>query len=260
MKVAIITIAGVSSRFNDGIEESLWRHKAIYSEGRMEDTLLYHLLLKCSFADKIIVVGGNRFDEVRSYCDGLPSSLSSRISLVYNPHYADLASGYSLYVGLKELEAIRSSVSSVVFVEGDLDIDKESFDKVISSSSNVLTYSYEPIYANKAVVLYKDPDSRFRYAFNSSHGLLSIDSPFSVILNSGQMWKFTDISLLLGAASRFFSECPDETNLKIIQNYLDLCDPSSFELIGLSRWTNCNTREDYKKIKGYWEAYEDEIV
>ena len=260
MKVAIITIAGVSSRFNEGIPENEKKHKAIYTEGSSDDTLLYHLLCKCSFADKIIVVGGNKYEDVQAYCASLPSDLSSKISLVYNPHFADLASGYSLYVGLKSLEPDASSVSEVLFVEGDLDIDKASFDKVIESSSNVLTYSYEPIYANKAVVLYKDANDRFRYAFNSSHGLLTIDSPFSVILNSGQMWKFTDISALLSANSRFFTECPDETNLKIIQNYIDLCDPSSFELVGLSRWTNCNTREDYKKIKGYWEAYEDEDI
>ena len=260
MKVAIITIAGVSSRFNEGIPDSEKKHKAIYTEGGASDTLLYHLLCKCSFADKIVVVGGNKYEDVQEYCSALPASLGSKVSLVYNPHFADLGSGYSLYMGLQSLEPIASSVSEVVFVEGDLDIDKTSFDKVVSSSSNVLTYSYEPIYANKAVVLYKDASDHFRYAFNSSHGLLTIDSPFSVILNSGQMWKFTDVSALLSANSRFFTECPDETNLKIIQNYIDLCDPSSFELVGLSRWTNCNTREDYKKIKGYWEAYEDEDI
>jgi len=41
------------------------------------------------------------------------------------------------------------SIDEVLFVEGDLDFDKESFDKVVASKNDVLTYSYEPIYANR---------------------------------------------------------------------------------------------------------------
>ena len=259
MRVAIITIAGVSSRFNDGIPEEEKKHKAIYSEGTSKDTLLYHLLRKCSFADKIIVVGGYKYDEIKSYCEALPTDIRSKVHLIFNPHYKDLASGYSLYTAIKELESSADQVEEVLFVEGDLDIDLASFKRIVNSPSNVLTYSYEPIFANKAVVLYKDESEHYRYAFNSSHGLLTIDSPFSVILNSGQIWKFTDVSKLLSANSDFFNNSKDGTNLKIIQNYIDLCDPSSFELLGLSRWTNCNTREDYKKIKGYWEDEDEDI-
>ena len=158
-----------------------------------------------------------------------------------------------MYVGLEELFRTCTDTEDVLFVEGDLDIDSDSFEKVIRSSKNVLTYSYEPIFANKAVVLYKNGEERYRYAFNSSHGLLRIDEPFSLMLNSGQMWKFRDARLLKAANDRFFKEEKNGTNLRIIQNYIDSLESSSFELIGLSHWTNCNTREDYRKILSYWK-------
>ncbi|MCR5075382.1 MAG: hypothetical protein K6A79_06235 [Ruminococcus sp.] len=254
MKAAIITVAGVSSRFNEGIPEEQKRHKIIYYENEKKHTLLYHLLEKCMFADRIVLVGGHKYDDLTAYCNELPAEMQEKIVLTYNEHYSDLASGYSLYVGLKELfDRFGGDVEEVLFVEGDLDIDKASFDKVIASDKSVLTYSFEPIYAKKAVVLYRDGEGCFRYAFNSSHGLLKIDDAFSVILNSGQMWKFTDAAKLRAANEKFFAEEKDGTNLRIIQNYIDSCGSDSFELVSLSRWTNCNTREDYRKILSYWE-------
>lgn len=253
MKIAIITIAGVSSRFNEGIPEEDKKHKIIYYNDNPKDTLLYHLIDKCMYADKIILVGGNKFDDVKAYCDNLTSQVKDKIVLVYNEHYADLASGYSLYVGLNELFKEYNDVEEVLFVEGDLDIDSSSFNNVIASSKNVLTYSYEPIYANKAVVLYKDKDEKYKYAFNSTHGLLNIEEPFSCMLNSGQVWKFNDVAKLNSANIRFYKEDKAETNLLIIQNYIDLCDSEEFDLIPLKRWTNCNTREDYRKIVSYWK-------
>ncbi len=249
MKTAIITVAGISSRFNEGVPEDKKELKAIFTEQTEKDTLLYHLLLKCAYADKIIVVGGYKFESLKGYCGGLENSLQDKIELVYNEHYADLASGYSLYLGLKK--AFEFDVEEVLFVEGDLDIDGASFDRVVKSEKSVLSFTYEPIYANKAVVLYKDDKGEYRYAFNSSHGLLSIESPFSCILNSGQTWKFTNMSELRRANDAFFAKTKDDTNLRIIQNYLDA--GIEVELIPLKRWTNCNTKEEFRKIVSYWE-------
>ena len=249
MRTAIITIAGISSRFNEGIPEEEKRLKAVYWETDPMQTLLYHLISNCSFADRIVLVGGYQFDALKAYVSSLTEELKEKISLVYNEHYEDLASGYSLYLGLKE--AFRTENDEILFVEGDLDIDKESFNRVVQSPKSVVTYNYEPIYANKAVVLYQNEKGHLQYAFNSSHGLLKIDSAFSFILNSGQVWKFTDSAKLKKANDLFFEKTVDGTNLIIIQNYLDQEVP--YELIGLKRWTNCNTREDYKKITAYWE-------
>lgn len=250
MKAAIITVAGISSRFNEGIPEAEKQLKAIYTERGARDTLLHHLLEKCAFADAIIVVGGYHFESLKNYCAELEPALRDRISLVENPHYEDLASGYSLYLGLEE--AFSRGADEILFVEGDLDVDGSSFADVVNAPGSVLTYTYEPIYANKAVVLYRNGEGRYRYAFNSSHGLLAIEGPFSCILNSGQVWKFTRPDLLRRANDRFFAETKDGTNLRIIQSYLDL--GAAVELIPLKRWTNCNTREDFKTIMSYWEA------
>ena len=249
MKIAIITVAGISSRFNDGIAENDRKLKAVFYEDKPQNTLIYHLLRKCDFADKIIVVGGYKIDSLKEYVDSLEDEVKTRIEIVYNEHYKDLGSGYSLYLGLKE--AFVHNLDEVLFVEGDLDIDDESFAKVVASKESVLTYTHEPIYANKAVVLYKDADDRYRYAFNSDHGLLTISSPFSCILNSGQTWKFTDMDKLKKATDDFFENSKADTNLRIIQNYLDMGVEA--ELVALNRWTNCNTRADYKKILSYWE-------
>lgn len=254
MKVVIITIAGVSSRFNEGISEENKRHKIIYYEKNKEHTLLYHMLTKCLFADKIILVCGYKHNEIRIYCEDLPQEMKDKIVTVYNKHYSDLGSGYSLYLGIKAVEEMFDNISEILFVEGDLDVDMDSFSNVIFSKKNVLTYCSEPIYANKAVILYKDANNHYRYAFNSEHGLLRIGDAFSLLLNSGQIWKFMDLGKLVCAANRFSTDGVNGTNLCIIQNYIEFCNSEDFELISLKRWTNCNTREDYRKIVSYWEG------
>ncbi len=250
MKTAIITIAGISSRFNEGLLEEEKVLKAIYSESGAEDTLLYHLLSKCSYADKIILVGGYKYDDLRVFYQDIFRTEFPQVELVRNDHYEDLASGYSLYLGIQK--ALEFNADEILFVEGDLDIDNESFRSVVDAKESVLTYTNEPIYANKAVVLYQDKDGCYKYAFNSSHGLLSINEPFSCILNSGQTWKFTDMVALKRANNDFGEFEKDGTNLRIIQRYLETVPANEIELIKLNYWTNCNTREDYKKIIYFW--------
>ena len=144
-------------------------------------------------------------------------------------------------------------LDEVLFAEGDLDIDGESFDKVVRTDCDVLTYNHEPIYADKAVVLYKNDKEQYQYAFNSSHGMLTINAPFSCMLNSGQLWKFMDVDALSIANEKFYDENKAGTNLVIIQNYIDRRCSDKFSLVGLKRWTNCNTRQDYHNICAYWE-------
>ena len=253
-RIAIITVAGISSRFNEGIDEERKILKAIYSDGDDEKTLLSHLVGQCGYADRIIIVGGYKFGDLKEYVEHtLPAYLREKTELVENEHYSDLASGYSLYLGL-EAAFRENGIRDILFVEGDLDIDDASFQSVVSSDMTVLTYTDEMIVASKSVVFYKNASGRFRYAFNSQHGLLTISEPFSVILNSGQLWKFTDPDVLKKANDEFFSIDKGGTNLGIIQKYLDASPTSEVEIIKLSEWTNCNTREDYKKIKKRWEG------
>ena len=250
MRAAVITVAGISSRFNEGIPEDKKILKAIYSEDGAENTLLCQLLRKCAYADRIVIVGGYQFETLHSWFSREISARFPQAVLVRNGHYADLASGYSLYLGIRE--ALSAGADEVLFVEGDLDIDDASFREVADSDRSVLAYTAEPIYANKAVVLYQDREGRYQYAFNSSHGLLSIPEPFSCVLNSGQLWKFTDTGALGRASEAFLLNEKDGTNLRIIQRYIDSIGSGNLRLIGLKRWTNCNTREDYHTIRQYW--------
>ena len=182
-RVAVITVAGISSRFNKGNDEEDKVLKCLYTESNAKDTLLYHMIRKLEYADQIIVVGGYKFDDLKRYVDSIiPAEFRQKISLVYNDHYEDLSSGYSLYLGLEKMFEDFDGIEDAVFVEGDLDIDKDSLEAVIVKASSVLTYNYEPIKAEKAVVLYVDGEGKYYYAFNSSHGLLSISSSFSTVL------------------------------------------------------------------------------
>ena len=154
---------------------------------------------------------------------------------------------------IKTTEAIND------YVERKLDrIDKYFEDAkaeiVIKSEKNVLTFNHEPIYSNKAVVLYQNENDEYKYLFNSDHGLLGMAEAFKAIFNSGQIWKFRDMELLKIANDNFYKNIIEDTNLGIIQKYFDLLENSDdIEIIGLNRWVNCNTREDYKLIKDYWE-------
>lgn len=257
MRIAIITAAGISSRFNEGIEENEKQLKVIYHEEGSSETLLLHLARHCSYADVIILVGGYKYEELKKYVDNeIPENIAKKITLVFNPHFHDLASGYSLYLGL--CEALRyENVEDILFVEGDLDIDDESFQKVVESKASVLTYNREPIYSNKAVVLYETGDGAYHYGFNSSHGLLTIKEPMKCILNSGQLWKFTSIGALADAKEYFATTDPGGTNLLIIQHYLDTVKTAGdISVLGIEKWTNCNTREDFHKIKEGWQKHE----
>lgn len=253
MKAAIITVAGISSRFNEGIEEGKQRLKSIYFEGDPTDSLLFHLLDKCDYADRVFVVGGFRFNELADYIKNyVEKELQNKVTLVFNEHYKTLGSGYSLYLGLQKAFQLNN-MEEILFVEGDLDIDVESFQKVINGRTSIFTYNTEPIYADKAVVLYRDKKGSYHYAFNSSHGFLKINEAFSVLLNSGQMWKFREMDVLKAAGEAFLVRNMAGTNLEIIQEYLDHVQQDKIQILGLKQWINCNTRSDYKRIKEGWD-------
>ena len=255
LKIVIIGVAGVSSRFNKDIPEDDKVLKCLYFEEKPQNTLIYRMLEKVNYADKIVIVGGYKYDDLVDYINNnVSKDLQNKIITVYNEHFSDLSSGYSLYLGIKEALDNFTDIDEVLFVEGDLDIDAESFNKVVSSDKNVLTFNLEPIYSNKAVVLYQDENDEYHYLFNSDHGLLSLNEPFKAIFNSGQTWKFTDMNLLKIANDNFYENIIEDTNLGIIQKYFDLVENNDeIEIIGLKHWVNCNTRDDYKLIKEYWE-------
>ena len=62
----------------------------------------------------------------------------------------------------------------------------------------------------------------------------------------------SDIEKLKVANDIFYSDNKIGTNLCIIQEYIDQQRDDDPRIIGLKRWTNCNTREDYRRILTYW--------
>ena len=253
MKIGIITVAGISSRFNYNLSDDKKVLKCLYHEENPKETLVYKIVEKLEDFDRIIIVGGYRFFDLCGYVQNhVPKGMKEKISIIKNDHYDDLSSGYSLYLGIREAFDNYSDIQEILFVEGDLDIDEESFSKVVHSQKNVLTFNREAIYSNKAVVVYQNENNDYKYLFNADHGLLTLKEPFKAIFNSGQTWKFKDMKILKIANNYFKNNMIEDTNLAIIQKYFDLVDNDEIELIGLNHWINCNTREDYKLIKEYW--------
>lgn len=252
MKTAIITIAGLSSRFNQDVEPEERKLKAIYYENNELDTLLFHMIDRMKDSDRIVLVAGYKKEDLRDYIERVfPQGIKEKISIVINDHYEDWSSGYSLYLGIKD--AFRYGTDSILFAEGDLDVDNETFKAVSSSTKSVITCNHEVIRSNKAVIGYCNADGKYRYAFSESHGLASVNEQFSLLFNSGQVWKFTNMNYLEDAISEFETVKDSGTNLVIVSGYFEKEDPKNVELLDFKYWVNCNTKEDYRDILAVWE-------
>ena len=158
MKILIITVAGCSSRFSKSIGyETL---KCIYYKKDYTESLLFRLLNQSADFDKYIVVGGYKYDELRKCIEEWFPSKKDKIELVRNPFYKKYGSGYSLFCGIEA--AMKYNFDEMMFVEGDLFLDSNSFLKVANSAYNVITCNNNPILAKKAVVLYFDINEKIQ--------------------------------------------------------------------------------------------------
>ena len=94
LKIAIITVAGISSRFNKDVPEDEKVLKCLYWEDKPRNTLIYHLIKKVSAYDKIIIVGGFKFQDLIDYISkNISQTLKDKIMIFNNSHYKDLSSG-----------------------------------------------------------------------------------------------------------------------------------------------------------------------
>ena len=244
MKVLVITVAGTSTRFSKSIGKECL--KCIYFTNSYKDALLYKTIYRDNTFDKYIIVGGYKFDELKIYTDKYLSPLKDKIVLLENTHFQDYGSGYSLYIGIDY--AIKCGFDQLVFAEGDLWVDSESFLNISESDKDVITYNRESIDAHKSVVFYYDAENRVHYLYDTTHNFLQIKEPFISVYNSGQIWKFSDYN----KAKNILEEMPVEdwygTNLVFIQNYFGLMNKNDYQLAELKEWYNCNTVGDYNKI------------
>ena len=121
MKYLIITVAGTASRFNrDTTKETL---KCLYYKDDPRFTLLYQLIKNCGDYDKYIIVGGYLYAALAEYVKAQLGAYAGRIELIYNDHFKDYGSCYSLYKGVEALK----EAGEVTFVEGDLFFRPENF-------------------------------------------------------------------------------------------------------------------------------------
>ena len=243
MKVLIVTVAGISSRFNRDTSRNVL--KCLYYEDSPTHSLLYQIVCKARDFERVILVGGYLYDELVMYAEKYLSNLGPQIELVYSAHYKDYGSGYSL---IKGVERVPEVADEIIFVEGDLYFDNESFSLVKKSLYDVITVNHEFITSEKAVALYVDEIDKVHYIYDTNHSLLSIPSPIKAIYNSGQIWKFTSLSKLNSVISLLSPKQIQGTNLEIIQAYFDNIPVSDLNFIALNTWFNCNTVADYQKV------------
>lgn len=251
MKELIITVAGIATRFNKDTDKDTL--KCLYHTDMPEHSLLSQILQKSLDIDRFIIVGGYLYEELCSFVETNLKDYLPKIKLVYNPYYQEYGSGYSLIKGIK---ALAEKTDEVIFVEGDLFFDVQSYDKIIHCSKNVLTINREFILSNKAVALYIDTNKRIHYIYDTSHKYLSIAEPFEAIYNSGQIWKFTSLKKLRGVVSGLTDEQRRGTNLEIIQKYFGDLSCKEYEIVPMNVWYNCNTVADYQKV--YLKMKQDE--
>lgn len=243
MKSLIITVAGMSSRFNRDTKEDVL--KCLYYEDVPANSLLSLQVHKTShLVDEIIVVGGYRYEDLEAFVHRHLTDVSKNMKLVYNDHYQDYGSGYSL---LKGIEALSPQTDEVVFIEGDLFFDTESIEKIITSKKDVISVNHEPILSNKAVALYFDANDYPHYIYDTSHSCLEIHEPFKAIYNSGQMWKFSNPSSVREICRHLTPTQEQGTNLEIIQQYFGVYKSLELDIISICLWFNCNTVADYRE-------------
>ena len=247
MRVFLTTVAGSATRFSESIGKPTV--KCIYNREDPLKTLLNHMLTQAGSYDLFVVVGGFLINELEEYINSvLPSEVSEKVMLVNNEQYAEYGSGWSLYLGLEAvLKIYGKEITEVLFAEGDLFVDDISFSSVANATNSVITINSEAIKANKAVALYYDLENVPHYIYDTAHGQLKIDEPFTAVYNSGQIWKFTDIELLseLVLASnpgRFTG-----TNLVLINEYFQKLakNGQTIDIISMKTWINCNTVNDF---------------
>lgn len=243
MKTLIITVAGMATRFNKDLQSPIL--KCLYNDNQPTHSLLAQIIFRAQAFDQIIIVGGYLFDELREYVNDVFIDFSDRITLVYNPLYREYGSGYSL---IKGIEAVDPDCDEVVFAEGDLFFDSDSFQKIVHAANDVLTVTPDPIRADKAVVFYTDLSDTIHYLYDISHSYLEIKEPFRAIYNSGQIWKFTDVNKLKAVIASLTGTQVQGTNLVIVQKYFETQPVSSMEIIPIRIWVNCNTIDDYRKV------------
>lgn len=247
MKILIVPVAGQATRFSESVGDGKRHLKCLFNYGNVHDSILYKLLHLSDKFEKIIVVGGFMFEELKNKITNNFSDLSEKIEIVYNENFSKYGTGFSLFVGLEK--AMEFDFSEVVLAEGDIFVDEKSFAKVVASTNDVITINANDIDAKTSVALYVNAHNKIKYIYDTNHESLNITEPFRAIFNSAQIWKFSNPQKLRQKFATAKDVDWQGTNLVFIQNYFSDVNFCDCELVKFSVWVNCNTIEDFNKIK-----------
>ena len=245
-KSVIITLAGMSSRFSRSVGREC--HKSFYREVPEDDCLLdWQLDLTKRYGfEQIVLVGGYKYDELEKLVQKNHADLP--VKLVPNDHYADLGSCYSLCLGV---EAVDEDAVSVVFLEGDLLFDSQTFDELAALNDDAITATRSIVDAKTSVAFFTTVAGRLRYVYDTRHESLKVDEPFTRIGNSGQVWQFADVAKLKASVRGLSKDDWKGTNLVPILKYFEGVDARTVRVCQFNAWFNCNTIADYRAMKKY---------
>ena len=247
MRVLIVTVAGIASRFNRDLDKPTV--KCIFYKKKPQYSILYQIFNKISHCDRIIIVGGYGYKHLTEYIETYLSDFIQKTEMIFNPHFEDYGSGYSLYLGIKAAEKINAS--EIIFAEGDLFFSKADFKKIALNSGDVLTINRVPIEAGKAVLVYENLSSHMKYLYDTGHNELYIKEPFRAVYNSAQIWKFTQPLRLYASNEKLIGLQQMATNLEIIGDYFSDITKDKISIITMNTWINCNTIKDYDILLEY---------
>ena len=247
-RTLVIAAAGTSTRFSRSLGREVY--KILYHEGPVTDCLLGWQLALARGAgfDRVLIVGGHAYPDlcafVQRHAGGGPP-----VATVFNEHYRDRGTCWSFVCGVAALPP--DGADEIVFMEGDLMVDAASLAAVAAAERDVVTAARDPIRADKSVAFYRTPDGRLRYIYDPAHRELRVDGPFTLLGNSGQVWKFRDPDRLRRTVAAPGPASHDDTNLAPIMAYFNAGPPDGIDFITFQDWFNCNTVEDYRQVRAY---------
>ncbi|MDE7003402.1 MAG: NTP transferase domain-containing protein [Oscillospiraceae bacterium] len=242
MRAFITTVAGQSTRFNQGCADPVL--KCLYHTEKTPECILFRLLRQAAEAgcDRLIVVGGYRYQDLQRMVEEYHNS---SVELVYNPRWQDSGSMHSLYYGV----LAAKGAAELLFCEGDVITDSESFRRLASAQEDSFAIAREPIFADRSVAAYQGPDGRLHYLFDTNHGALTFPPNVKAIFHSAQAWKISDGETFIRMNAQLTETERRGTNLVLIERYFRRHPMEQLNPITLEHWINCNTREDFARYE-----------
>jgi len=243
MKQALlITSAGLSTRFSKSVGHDVL--KITYHEGEPKRSLLGFQLDMASQLGlaPIILVVGYRSDEVQAF---VSTYFAGRdITIVKNERYRDWGTCYSFVLGVRKAQ--QMGVDDLVYMEGDLVVDRFSMQSLSSAPGNAISSNNELIIGASSVAFYVTEDGLLHYIYDTQHRALQIPEPFTILGNSGQVWKFSDTGKLYGIADSLGETELSGTNLIPVERYFHQVGTKDITWVRFADWVNCNEVGDYR--------------